>query len=138
MNKTDVAIRLAKKGIPATDIANVLEMDLDNVVSLGITREVGQTSLDNVSEAMEGIVWLVYDEAKRTMTVGSPAQKNFLMRLVIGYLMRTMAVQTPHALIDLQEEFRELMERQGQPDPDEVAETLDEAWVEDDDPPEDD
>lgn len=130
MKTSEIAIKMAEKGLTAPDIANILDVSVDDVMGLGIRREVGRMSLDGVSAAMESIVWLVYDEAKRVMQVGSPAQKNFLMRLVIGYLMRTMAVQTPHALIELQDEFRELMESQGAPPPAELAADLEDIWLE--------
>lgn len=113
MKVKDIAIRMAQRGSSAADIASVLEVPLEDIIALGVQREIGHSSMDDISSAMEGIVWLVYEEAKSVMTKGSPAQKNFLMRLVISYLMRTMAVQTPHAMEEMQSEFRELMESQG-------------------------
>jgi hypothetical protein len=135
MKLSDAARGMAKKGIPASDIANILDLPIESVIAMGVPREIGRTNLDEVSSAMEAIVWLVYDEAKRVMTVGSPMQKNFLMRLVIGHLMRTMAVQTPTAIIDMQEEFHTLMQAQARPlNIDEIEADLEEAWVEEDMP----
>ena len=135
MKVSEAARNMARRGIPASDIANILDLPVDDILAMGVPRELGRTNLDEVSSAMESIVWLVYDEAKKVMTVGSPMQKNFLMRLVIGHLMRTMAVQTPTAIIDMQEEFHSLMQAQAQPlDIGEIEHDLEDAWVEEDMP----
>lgn len=139
MKLSELAIRMGQSGMTAPDIANLLEVPVDDIIALGIKREIGRSNFDDVSSAMEEILWLVYEEAKKTLQYGSPAQKNFLMRLVIGYGMRTMAVQTPHALTDLQTEFHNLMESQGAPLPEEIAGDLQDIWSEaEDDEPEDD
>lgn len=140
LTRTEVAVRMARKGITAPEIAAMLDLDTTTVIDMGIQADVGHMSLDGVAGAMESIVWLVYEEAKRVMQFGSPAQKNFLMRLIIGYMMRTMAVQTPHAMIELQNEFHELMQSQGASPPEEIDADLQDIWNEadTDDPDEDD
>ncbi len=111
MKISDIAIRLGENGMSPVKIAEVLDLDVEQVLALPIQRNITEMQELDIPTLAGHISWRVYEEVMDILNNGSPPQKLSIIRLILSFMMRGAQLQTPHEMEEVKNRFRSLIEQ---------------------------
>ncbi len=135
MKISDIAIRLGENGMSPVKIAEVLDLDVEQVLALPIQRNITEMQELDIPTLAGHISWRVYEEVMDILNNGSPPQKLSIIRLILSFMMRGAQLQTPHEMEEVKNRFRSLIEQTALTDDDDDDESS-HVWqeIEEDEP----
>ena len=106
----EVIIKLLAKGISPAHVASLLDMPIDIVQQhAGTERSNRVTDAEEVSVAMQQLIWRGFEEAMKILDEGSPAMKIRLIGQIQGHALRFVRQEQPKEFLQMQEDFSKML-----------------------------
>lgn len=102
--------RMLGKGVPAGQVASLLDIPVDYVRTISFGRELQTNEPVELGEAMLDLGWRAYWEARNILEEGSFPAKLALIRTIYTRTAAYMKGTTPATFDDLRAELRSLIE----------------------------
>jgi len=110
IDSDEVVIKLLSKGASPVTVANLLDLDLDYVLSFRVTRSnILPQSEAEIGTMAHRLAMRAYEEANRILDEGTPAMKIRLITSIQGHYLRQMNNQTPKAFDEMRSELESLL-----------------------------
>jgi hypothetical protein len=101
--------RLLGEGVPPGVISRAFQLDLELVKQRQAQVRKAKYGTDDLSEYMEQMQWTAVEEALKTMTSGSVAEKTRFVSAILGKQMAVAARRTPESQRKATEGLLEMM-----------------------------
>ena len=105
-----LVVRCLERGVPASVVAEVFDLEVDLVKSSLSALRVERYGTDDMTEYMEQLQWDAVDEARRIIEGGSAAEKSRMLGMVLGKQVALSARRTPESVRNSQDAVLGLLE----------------------------
>jgi len=106
---SDIAARMLVRGIDVPTVADVLDVEIEDLYALRNTLHVDIDQNDAVG-ALNRLAWRAYEKGIEMLETGTPAAKMQLIRMMISIMRGLLGSKSPKEMQELTSEFRELIE----------------------------
>lgn len=116
-NYDEVIIKLLAKGQSPSHISNLLDVELSYVQKFAGTERLNRvTDTEEISVAMQHLIWRGFEEAMNILDEGSPSMKIRLISTIQSHALRFLKQEQPKEFITMQEEFANMLNEMGADD----------------------
>jgi hypothetical protein len=115
-NIEGMVVKLLERGMSPSHIANMLSVDLSYVQSFSTERLNRVSDAEEISVAMQHLIWRGFEEAMNILDEGTPAMKIRLIGTIQSHALRFLKQEQPKEFIEMQEEFSSMLSEMGADD----------------------
>jgi hypothetical protein len=87
--------RLLSEGVPPGVVSRVLDLEPDLVAEAQKDVRIRKYGTDDLNDYMEQMTWDAVEAARTAIATGSAAEKNSVMRAILGKQMTSAAKRSP-------------------------------------------
>ena len=112
----EVIVKLLAKGQSPSHVANLLDVDISYVQQFSTERLNRVSDTEEISVAMQHLIWRGFEEAMTILDEGSPMMKIRLISTIQSHALRYLKQEQPKEFITMQEEFANMLNEMGADD----------------------
>lgn len=109
-DKQEIVRNLVRLGVDPRTVASAAKISVGQVTTISNTVTSLTPEDAELADAMRTLGWIAYEEAMQTLMYGSPADRQSLVRTIIGRTMGLVGMTRETHSDDMRAEFSKLME----------------------------